>query len=439
MAKILVADDTAEIVRLLERILARQGHEVLAAYDGRQALLLASDQRPDAILLDIMMPELSGMEVCRRLKADPQLQAIPVILLTAKSLEQEVIAGLDVGADDYVTKPFSSEVLAARLRSALRIKHHHDTMVQINEQLRAETAHRRRMEQELIQSQRLEAVGQLAAGIAHEINTPAQYIGDDLRFLRDALLPLQQVIGRLPGLGRAVGNETVSEELIAELQRLLARIDLDYLAEEIPKALRESLEGVAQISQIVRAIGDFARCDGDEKTPIDLNRAIENTALISRHAWKQVAELVTELDPHLPPVPCIPNLLGQALLNLVVNAAQAIAATRAEGSAEKGTITVRSRRQADRVEICVEDTGCGIPEAIRCRVYDPFFTTRDVGAGHGLGLAIAHAIVVEKHGGTIGFQPRPGGGTTFTIRLPLAPATPVEHEEHDNAHSAVGR
>jgi signal transduction histidine kinase len=439
MAKILVVDDTPDVVRLLRWNLIRQGHDVLVAGDGRQALGLAAAHRPDAILLDVMMPELSGIDVCRRLKADPQLQAIPIILLTAKSLDHEVIEGLDAGADDYVTKPFTKEVLAARLRSALRVKHHHDTMLRINEQLRAETAQRQRMEQELIQSQRLEAVGHLAAGIAHEINTPAQYIGDDLRFLCRGFAQLQKVLCRLPGLCQAAKQETATKGMSAKLEQALAEADVPYLAEEIPKAIQESLEGVTQISRIVRALGDFARSGGEQQLPVDLNQSIENTLTISRNAWKQVAEVVTDLDPHLPPVPCIPNLLGQALLNLLTNAAQAIAAAAKDGSAAKGTITVRTRGGPEGVEIRVEDTGTGIPEPIRSRVYDPFFTTRDVGEGHGLGLAIAQAIVVEKHGGAICFETEPGRGTTFIIRLPIIAGNRAGKEEYDDAYGPVGR
>jgi signal transduction histidine kinase len=405
MATILVTDDSPDIVELLSFDLESQGHEVLRAYHGRQALELAAARRPDVILLDIMMPELSGIEVCHRLKADPELKAIPVILLTAKSLNEEVVEGLDAGAHDYVTKPFCREILAARLRSALRTKHDHDTILRMNEQLRAETAERKRVQRELIQAQRMEAVGQLAAGIAHEINTPAQYITNDIHFIQTGFAILQKTLG-------------------TAACRSPAEAEVEYLLEEIPKAIQESLEGVGSISRIVRAIGDFSRPVGEAKVPADLNELIANTLIVSRNFWKSVAEVHSELDPQLPLVPCIANLLGQAILSLIVNSAQSIAEVVGDGSAGKGTITVGTRSDAGSVEIQVADTGTGIPEEIRSRVYDPFFTTREVGKARGLGLAIAHSIVVDKHGGTIRFETQPGQGTAFTIRLPTAESIP---------------
>jgi two-component system, NtrC family, sensor kinase len=251
-------------------------------------------------------------------------------------------------------------------------------------------------EVERLHSQKLEAVGQLAAGIAHEINTPAQYVNDNLHFMRDAFRELRQ--GDAPA-----AVEPPDPELL----------------EEITKAIEQSVEGMTRITRIVTAMRDFAH-PGEEKVLMDLNRAIETTVVVARNEWKYVAEVVTDLDPDLPAVTCVPGEFKQVILNLLVNAAQAIAEVVGDGSSGKGTITIRTGRSDDAAEIEIRDTGAGIPEKIRDRIFEPFFTTKDVGKGTGQGLSIAHAAVVKHHGGTIAVTSEVGKGTSFLIRLPAA-------------------
>ena len=279
---------------------------------------------------------------------------------------------------------------------------------------------RQRMEVELRQAQKLESIGHLAAGIAHEINTPTQYIGDNTRFIQESLEGLFGALDAVLSLFDATSSPSMDR--IEATREVVAKADLEFLREELPKATRESLEGVARVAKIVGAMKEFSHPGTVDKTFTDLNRAIESTITISRNEWKYVADLEVELDPSLPSVPCYPSEINQVVLNLVVNAAHAIAETvRATGG--KGRIAVRTRREEDWALIQVEDSGAGIPEAIRDRVFDPFFTTKGVGKGTGQGLAIAHSVVVDKHGGTIGFDTALGQGTIFTVRLPLRPIT----------------
>lgn len=280
---------------------------------------------------------------------------------------------------------------------------------------------RRRMEAELAQAQKLESIGQLAAGIAHEINTPTQYVGDNLRFIQETTSELLEILLSLPP---AASGEDGAVPGFRAFHERLAQADLDYLRAELPKAARQSLEGVARISKIVGALKEFSHPDSEAKTLADLNRAIESTVAISRNEWKYVADLDLDLDPNLPPLPCHLGGINQVVLNLVVNAAHAIGDVVGH-SGQKGRITVRTRVEGDQVVIQVEDTGAGIPKAIRGRVFDPFFTTKDVGKGSGQGLSIARSVVVDKHGGTIGFVSEPGQGTVFTIHLPLVPDSPT--------------
>jgi PAS domain S-box-containing protein len=264
---------------------------------------------------------------------------------------------------------------------------------------------RRRIDRELFQSQKLDGIGQLAAGVAHEINTPAQYVSDNLRFLEDAFARLAE---------RALVAGAADPEVEATIA-------------EIPGAIEQSLDGMRRISEIVRGIKLFAHPGSGEVSPVDLNHEIESTIAVSRNEWKYVAEMVLQLDPELPSLPGFPREIGHVVLNLVVNAAHAIAEATDNGKVRRGRITVSTKREGDRVEVRVADDGPGIPPEIQARVFDPFFTTKPVGKGTGQGLAISHRIVHEKHGGSLRFESTPETGTTFIVSLPLGIAG--EHDE----------
>jgi PAS domain S-box-containing protein len=281
----------------------------------------------------------------------------------------------------------------------------------------SDVTERSMLEAQLRQAQKLESVGQLAAGIAHEINTPTQYIGDNVRFLKDAFGELKGLLAtyeRVTGAGHSKTQPEAEKEMAAAAE--LA--DSAFLLEEIPKAIDQTLEGVTRVSKLVGAMKEFSHPGSKEKIPVDLNHAIENTIAVARNEWKYVADIDTDLDATLPQISCLPDEFNQVILNLIVNSAHAIAEVVGKDATAKGRIHVATRNDAEWVEIRIQDTGGGIPEKIRSRVFDPFFTTKEVGKGTGQGLAIARSIVVDKHGGTIDFETEAGKGTTFIIRLP---------------------
>lgn len=281
-------------------------------------------------------------------------------------------------------------------------------------------AERAQMEMELGLSQKLDAVGQLAAGIAHEINTPIQFVGDTVRFLDDAFGDLAQLITAYEDLlaeARAGSVTPATVERVGE-EREIA--DLDYLTERVPLAIKRAGDGVSRVATIVRAMRDFAHPGSVEKKPVDLNESLRNTLVVATNEYKYVAEVDTDLG-ELPAVTCSGSDLNQVFLNLLVNAAHAIADV-ANQTGERGRITVRTRADGDHVVVSIGDTGGGIPAAVAPRVFDPFFTTKAVGHGTGQGLAIARTIVVERHGGTMTFDTEAGVGTTFHLRLPVTGA-----------------
>jgi len=286
----------------------------------------------------------------------------------------------------------------------------------VNQHLQREIADRERIEAELRLAQKLESVGQLAAGIAHEINTPIQFIGDNLRFLQDGFRDVQAVLqAQSEALGGLAGQ---APEVVAIARQAAERADLPYLRDEVPKAINQGLEGIERVASLVRALKEFSHPDQGQRRPSDLNAAIRTTLVVARNEYKYVADTALDLEASLPAIPCVPGEINQVLLNLVVNAAHAIADTYHERG--RGTITLSSRRDGAWIELAIADTGTGIPPAIRERIFNPFFTTKEVGRGTGQGLYLAHQIITKKHGGSITFADRAGGpGTVFTIRLPL--------------------
>jgi predicted ATPase/signal transduction histidine kinase/tRNA A-37 threonylcarbamoyl transferase component Bud32 len=291
-----------------------------------------------------------------------------------------------------------------------------------NQKLRDAAAERERMEAELRLAQKLESVGRLAAGVAHEINTPIQFVSDNITFVRDALPSLVDTLAIYRAL--ATIAETVDHPAlataVAQARAAEAEAEIDYALANTPAALSGALDGLGRVAVIVRSMKEFAHPDRDEKSQIDLNRAIESTLMMAAHEYRYVAEVETALG-ELPLVRCNCGAINQAVLNLVINAAHAIRDVVGDTGA-KGVIGVRTRADHDWVEIAISDTGTGIPEAIRDQIFDPFFTTKEVGRGTGQGLAIVHSVVVDKHGGSLRFETSAGAGTTFFLRLPIEAA-----------------
>jgi PAS domain S-box-containing protein len=281
---------------------------------------------------------------------------------------------------------------------------------------------RKVLERQLAQAQKLESIGQLAAGIAHEINTPIQYVSDNIRFLRDSFTRLEEVNRSYDRLLASVHGGSSPDQPMADIEAIAKATRATYLRAEIPKSIADSLDGVERVAQIVRAIKEFSHPGPLEKTPLNINRAIESTVLVCRNEWKYVADLTLNLDPDVPLVLCVAGDFNQVILNLIVNAAHAIGDVVAATAGTKGRIEVSTHRNEEWAEIRVMDTGAGIPEEVRPSIFNPFFTTKAVGKGTGQGLAIAHNVIVQKHGGAITFETQIGVGTTFLVRLPIGEA-----------------
>ena len=406
-ARILYMEDDVAQARLAKKRLEMSGYMVDIAADGPRGLAACKATDYDAVVVDQTMPGMSGLEVIRTLAAEGAMP--PTIMVTGTGSEQVAVEAMKLGVLDYLAKDLEGGFVNMLPLVVDRAVEQHRLVLE-----------KQHMARELMQAQRMQAIGQLASGIAHEINTPTQYIGDNARFLQDAFRDVRPLLAEFGRLLRAARNHTITDDLLAEAEAKLHGADLDYLAREIPLALQQTLEGIEHVASIIGAMREFAHPGNGEKQNVDLNHVIEGAVTLCRSEWKYVAEVVTDFDRELPPVACVPTDINRVVLNLVVNAAHAIAAATHDGTEGKGVITIRTRFDHPCAEIRVEDTGVGIPDEIRDRIFDMFFTTKEVGRGTGQGLALVHAMVVEKHGGTIRVESQVGRGTAFVVRLPIS-------------------
>ena len=285
--------------------------------------------------------------------------------------------------------------------------------------LGTELTKQNQIEHQLNQAQKLESVGQLAAGVAHEINTPMQYVGDNLQYVNTKFQKYVGFYELATELVEAAEQADFETSLVEKIREYQKKQKLEKLSVQIPEALTDSIDGVGHVSRIVRAMKELSHPGGDEKSAVDINKSLDTTITVSTNEWKYVADVKTDFQPELDMVEGLPGELKQVFLNLIVNAAHAISDQTDGGNEGRGTISISTRQVDDHVLIQIQDTGGGIPENVRKRVFDPFFTTKGIGKGTGQGLAIAHSVIVQKHGGRIAFDVEEGVGTTFNIEIPF--------------------
>ena len=411
-ATILVVDDEANNRNVMVAQLASEGYELLTADCGEDALELIDRRLPDLILLDVMMPGISGFDVAEILKSEERTARVPIIMLTALGDSDSRLTALRNGAEEFLTKPVARAELLARIHNLLKLKHYQDQLADEvasrTTELESANQHVSDLQDQLLQSEKLAAIGQLAAGVAHEINNPVGFVNANLGTLKGYVKDLLRMLRAYETGCRDAPRDSAID---AKLKQLRRELELDYLCDDAPILIDESLEGLSRVCQIVQDLKSFAHADAcPEVMATDLHDCLDSTLNIATNEIKYKARVVKDYGV-IPEVECVPSQINQVFLNLLINAAHAIPENTA------GVITVRTRSDAAAVYVEVADTGCGIAPSVLPRIFDPFFTTKPVGKGTGLGLSLSYGIV-QRHGGRIEVESEPGQGTTFRVVLP---------------------
>ncbi len=419
-AVIMVVDDEENNRNVIVAQLKNEGYTITTAASGEEALDMIDTELPDLILLDAMMPGISGFDVAEILKSEERTTTIPIIMLTALGDSSSRLIALSNGAEEFLTKPVARAELVARIRNLLKLKKHQDNLSSYSNLLENQVAERTTALEnvslqlnealtQLLQSEKLAALGQLAAGVAHEINNPIGYVNSNLGTLKGYIKDMLRIIRAYEATSRA---SPFSPDVQAKLQRLKDELELDFLCQDAPQSITESLEGISRVCKIVQDLKNFAHVDvNPEWIPADLHECLDSTLNIANNEIKYKARVVKEYG-NIPEIECLPSQLNQVFLNLLVNAAQAIS------EETPGVISVRTSADDKEVQVEISDTGSGIsPENLK-QIFDPFFTTKPVGLGTGLGLSLSYGIV-KRHNGRIEVRSQLGQGTTFSITLPI--------------------
>ncbi len=456
--RILVVDDSPVSVEILRELLEGHGYQVVLAPDGPTAVDHLEHEPPDLMITELWLPRMSGFELVKATRQREQTALTPIILLTSRRNREDIAYGLNLGADDYLSKPFDRPELLARIGVLLRLKRAREELISLNlgleEEVRKRTAELATTQARLYLSEKLKSLGQLTAGIAHEMNNPLSFAFSNVELVKERLLArdaLRGIRGVRPLIRAAAGEGTrvaLEEKFLSELAEnaLYGRDVADYreeapllearvragrfleflsyvessasrkgggsgdLFEHAVRLLTAAEEGMHRVREIVRDLSAFSHPGSEETAAVDLSRSVNRVLTILNPARKEKDISVTKSLRLKDPVNAVTGRIDQVLMNLLQNAVQA--------SPEGGTIRIRTRRDGDFGRLEVEDCGPGIPREVRSRIFDPFFTTKPVGEGTGLGLSICYRIV-EGLNGEISFQSRKGKGTTFVVRFPL--------------------
>ncbi len=422
---ILLVDDNPTNLKVLAEAIQGEGWKTLMATDGESAIEQAEYIHPDLILLDVMMPGIDGFETCRRLKTKAETQDIPVIFMTALSDSTHKVQGLELGAVDYITKPFQQDEVIARVKLHLQLSLLRRTLEQQVEARTAELSQSvQRLQQtqlQLVQSEKMSTLGQLVAGIGHEINNPINFINGNLTHVEQYTQDLFNLVSLYQKQLPEPGNQIT--ELIEDL-------DLDYMREDLPKLMSSMQEGMSRLRDISASLRTFARSDIASKVEFQIHEGFESTIMLLKHRLK-ADEVHPEIQiirqyGEIPSISCYPGPLNQVFMNLIANALDAFdecnqGLTYAAIAENPNTITITTAPNAtkDSVIIRLHDNGPGIPPEVQSKIFEENFTTKPVGKGTGLGLAISKQIIEEKHCGKLDCISTIGQGTEFVITLPI--------------------
>ena len=422
---ILLVDDNPTNLKVLFEAIQGYGWKALMATDGESAIEQAEYAQPDLILLDVMMPPgIDGFETCLRLKANPTTENIPVIFMTALSDSTDKVKGLEIGAVDYITKPFQHQEVIARLKLHLKLslltRNLEQEVQQRTSELTQSVEQLQQAQLQLIQSEKMSTLGQLVAGIGHEINNPVGFIGGNCSHIEGYINDIFTLV--------KLQQEKLSDSNNEEIEEFIEEIDLEYLMEDLPKMMKSMHQGIARLKDISLSLRTFARADIASQVEYQIHEGLNSTLMLLKHRLKDVGDRpqieIIKNYSELPPITCYPGQLNQVFMNIIANAIDAFDDLHeTDGNIEKApysiTISTSVNSSQNTVSICIQDNALGMTPEVQARIFEQSFTTKPVGKGTGLGLAISRQIIVDKHNGQIDCLSTPGKETKFIITLPI--------------------
>ncbi|MEM6401503.1 MAG: response regulator [Cyanobacteria bacterium P01_D01_bin.116] len=422
---ILLVDDNPTNLKVLFEAIGGYGWKALMATDGESAIEQAEYAKPDLILLDVMMPGIDGFETCHRLKANPITESIPVIFMTALSDTTDKVRGLEIGAVDYITKPFQKEEVIARLKLHLKLslltRNLEKQVYQRTTELSQSIEQLQQAQLQLIQSEKMSTLGQLVAGIGHEINNPIGFIAGSCSNIEEYLKDIFSLV--------ELQQEKLSDSDDEEIEELIEEIDLDYLKQDLPKLMKSMRQGITRLKDISLSLRTFARADIAEQVEYQVHEGLNSTLMLLKHRLKDIGnrpkiEIIKNYS-ELPPINCYPGQLNQVFMNIIANAIDAFDDLNNGDHKQTATLpyTITITTFVDSTQntaaISIEDNALGMTPEVKSRIFEQSFTTKPVGKGTGLGLAISYQIIVDKHNGKINCLSTPGKGTKFIITLSI--------------------
>jgi len=418
---ILIVDDDSSIRMLLKAILDRDGYRFFEASNGQDTLEILKKEKIDLVILDLMMPVMSGFDTLKSMRKVPSLTIIPVIVLSAMSRSSDIEDCLKLGVADYFTKPLRHDdirfLLPLKIKNLVKLKLTQEKLIEaeriakyqkelerINILLQEKIKELEETQAQLVQSAKMASLGILAAGIAHEINNPNSFVNSNLQVFKTYIKNLKDFF-------HALEEFSLSSDNTAKLSAIKQKFQIDHIMDDLKNLVSDSLEGTDRIKSIVKDLKEFSRLDKPELEDYDLNDGIRSSLNMLRHEVKHGIKVIEEYG-ELPFIKCHPRQLNQVFMNLLINAIQALSG--------HGEIRIKTFEEHSWIVTIIEDNGCGISEANLGKIFDPFFTTKDVGKGMGLGLSLSYKII-KSHGGTIEVQSTTGKGTVFTVKIPVGP------------------
>lgn len=418
--EILVVDDSRFNLNLMSDILIQEGYQVRTAVDGEIALKQIAEKIPDMVLLDVNMPGMSGYEVCKIIKADYSINDIPVIFVSALTESEDKIAGFNAGGVDYISKPFNPKEVLVRVKTHLNLKRLQKELITKNIELEDALKSLKVLQMKLIQEDKMASIGQLSAGIAHEINNPLGFVISNFSTLKKYNEKIKECILEYRKLIESLQTNSVEElsDRVEGIKGIEQKNKIEYILADVDDLYKDNDNGLDRIKKIVITLKNFVHESNDDAfEDYDLNQGIQDTLQISRNELKYNITVRANLDQKLPIIKAKTSEINQVLLNIIINASQAI--KEKFGTNLGGKLDITTWNDENYIYCTIQDNGFGIQDNNITKIFNPFFTTKKVGKGAGLGLSISYDIIVNKHKGDIVVESKEGEGAKFIITLPI--------------------